>query len=189
MCDKCEEIFFYNKDLLLHQTICVAIKEEPEDIEDDYPGKTVDKAGPKEDSYQPNDEPTKSNNAARDNITEIDPNVPGHVTLEALQNTKVAVAQFAASALANSPDKESTLQELAQLQSSLFSLQHQQIFQLQLIQQLQDQLSEPTMTSEQKKKLIVGIQDSQNKLLDMKKVKTEDLEEEPKSHSKSVPLK
>lgn len=173
----------------MHQTICVAIKEEPEDIEDDYPGKTVDKAGPKEDSYQPNDEPTKSNNAARDNITEIDPNVPGHVTLEALQNTKVAVAQFAASALANSPDKESTLQELAQLQSSLFSLQHQQIFQLQLIQQLQDQLSEPTMTSEQKKKLIVGIQDSQNKLLDMKKVKTEDLEEEPKSHSKSVPLK
>lgn len=63
-----------------------------------------------------------------------------HVTLEALQNTKVAVAQFAATALANSADNEAALQELAVLQSTLFTLQHQQVFQLQLIQQLQNQL-------------------------------------------------
>lgn len=67
--------------------------------------------------------------------------VPGHVTLEALQNTKVAVAQFAANAIANSPDSETAIKELAMLQTTLFTLQHQQVFQLQLIQQLQSQLS------------------------------------------------
>lgn len=64
-----------------------------------------------------------------------------HVTLEALQNTKVAVAQFAATTMANNSDNEAALQELAVLQSTLFTLQHQQVFQLQLIQQLQNQLS------------------------------------------------
>lgn len=64
-----------------------------------------------------------------------------HVTLEALQNTKVAVAQFAASALAGGADSEAALQELAVLQSTLYTLQHQQVFQLQLISQLQQQLS------------------------------------------------
>lgn len=64
-----------------------------------------------------------------------------HVTLEALQNTKVAVAQFAATAMANNSDNETALQELAVLQSTLFTLQHQQVLQLQLINQLQQQLS------------------------------------------------
>ncbi|XP_071448653.1 homeotic protein spalt-major-like [Hetaerina americana] len=76
-----------------------------------------------------------------------------NVTLEALQNTKVAVAQFAASALAASggaapgtpgganPEKAAAaIQELAVLQSTLYTLQHQQMLQLQLIQQLQQQL-------------------------------------------------
>nr|CAD7570820.1 unnamed protein product [Timema californicum] len=65
---------------------------------------------------------------------------PGHVTLEALQNTKVAVAQFAATTMANNADNAAALQELAVLQSTLFTLQHQQVMQLSLIQQLQQQL-------------------------------------------------
>lgn len=64
-----------------------------------------------------------------------------HVTLEALQNTKVAVAQFAATALASGADTEAALQDLALLQNTLFTLQNQQVFQLQLISQLQQQLS------------------------------------------------
>lgn len=66
-----------------------------------------------------------------------------HVTLEALENTKVAVAQFAACAMsvsagvANNPN---FLQELAQVNSSLFNLHHQQLIQLHLIDQLQKQL-------------------------------------------------
>ncbi|XP_047116786.1 homeotic protein spalt-major-like isoform X2 [Schistocerca piceifrons] len=51
----------------------------------------------------------------------------GHVTLEALQNTKVAVAQFAATAMAGNADNAAALQELAVLQSTLFTLQHQQL--------------------------------------------------------------
>lgn len=64
---------------------------------------------------------------------------PSHVTLEVLENTKVAVAQFAASALANGAD-ETSLKNLAHLQTSLFSLQNQQIRQIQLIQELQSKL-------------------------------------------------
>lgn len=69
------------------------------------------------------------------------PSTTSHVTLEALQNTKVAVAQFAATAMANNPDNEVAMKELAFLQSTLFTLQHQQVFQLQLISQLQQQLT------------------------------------------------
>ncbi|PSN57772.1 hypothetical protein C0J52_07259 [Blattella germanica] len=68
------------------------------------------------------------------------PAAAGHVTLEALQNTKVAVAQFAATAMANNADNAAALQELAVLQSTLFTLQHQQVMQMSLIQQLQHQL-------------------------------------------------
>lgn len=67
--------------------------------------------------------------------------VPSHVTLEALENTKVAVAQFAATALANGANEDS-LRELAMLQTSLYTLQHQQVFQIQLIHQLQSQVTE-----------------------------------------------
>ncbi|XP_071515249.1 homeotic protein spalt-major-like isoform X1 [Panulirus ornatus] len=65
-----------------------------------------------------------------------------NLALEAIQNTRMALAQFATSALnsssANSPQ---AMQEFALLQGTLYTLQHQQMMQLQLIQQLQAQLS------------------------------------------------
>lgn len=67
----------------------------------------------------------------------------GHVTLEALQNTKVAVAQFAATAMAinnGGVSNPTVLQDLAIVNSTLFTLQHQQMMQLSLIQQLRQQL-------------------------------------------------
>lgn len=51
------------------------------------------------------------------------------------------MAQFAATALANGAD-EASLKELAMLQSTLYTLQHQQVFQIQLIHQLQSQVTE-----------------------------------------------
>ena len=64
-----------------------------------------------------------------------------NVTLDALHNTKMAIAQFAANAMANNGQQSpQALQELAVLQSTLYALQQQQIMQLQLIQQLQQQL-------------------------------------------------
>lgn len=69
--------------------------------------------------------------------------VAGHVTLEALQNTKVAVAQFAATAMAinnGGVSNPNVLQDLAIVNSTLFTLQHQQMMQLSLIQQLRQQL-------------------------------------------------
>ncbi len=76
---------------------------------------------------------------------------PSHVTLEVLENTKVAVAQFAASALANGAD-ETSLKNLANLQTSLFSLQNQQIRQIQLIQELQSKLDDRSVVSKAKDK-------------------------------------
>ncbi|KAH8306751.1 hypothetical protein KR044_012574, partial [Drosophila immigrans] len=60
----------------------------------------------------------------------------GHVALEALQHTKVAVAQFAATALAGAADPS----DLAMVQSTIFNVQRQHLMQLQLIQHLQSQL-------------------------------------------------
>lgn len=60
----------------------------------------------------------------------------GHVALEALQHTKVAVAQFAATALAGTADAS----DLAMVQSTIFNVQRQHLMQLQLIQHLQSQL-------------------------------------------------
>lgn len=62
---------------------------------------------------------------------------PGYFSLEALQK----MAQFVSAAMANSGDNEDAQKQLAVLQSTLFTLQHQQLFQMQLIQQLQSQLS------------------------------------------------
>ena len=56
-----------------------------------------------------------------------------NVKLESLENTKVAVAQFAENNIANP-------QDLAFLQSTLYNLQQQQLFQLQLLQTLHQQL-------------------------------------------------
>ncbi|EDW13309.2 uncharacterized protein Dmoj_GI20716 [Drosophila mojavensis] len=61
----------------------------------------------------------------------------GHVALEALQHTKVAVAQFAATALAGSVSDPN---DLAMVQSTIFNVQRQHLMQLQLIQHLQSQL-------------------------------------------------
>lgn len=63
-----------------------------------------------------------------------------HVTLEALENTKVAVAQFAATALANGANAAS-LKDLARLHSTLNTLQHQQMFQISLIHELQSKVA------------------------------------------------
>lgn len=92
---------------------------------------------------------TSGNTTADIEDEDADPESAGsftqnHVTLEALQNTKVAVAQFAANALAagaGNGDNEAAMKDLAVLHSTLFQLQHQHVFQLQLIQQLQSQLS------------------------------------------------
>lgn len=62
---------------------------------------------------------------------------PGYFSLEALQK----MAQFVSATMANNSDNEDAQKQLAVLQSTLFTLQHQQLFQLQLIQQLQSQLS------------------------------------------------
>lgn len=72
------------------------------------------------------------------------------VTLEALENTKVAVAQFAAIALAKGGD-ENAIKDLSLLQSTLFTLQHQQVVQLQLIQKLQSQLESTNKKGKLKK--------------------------------------
>lgn len=61
-------------------------------------------------------------------------------SLDALESTKNAVAQFAAAALSKGPN-ESSVKDLTMLQTALFTLQHQQVFQMQLIEQLQYQLA------------------------------------------------
>ncbi|XP_055859201.1 homeotic protein spalt-major isoform X1 [Episyrphus balteatus] len=69
---------------------------------------------------------------------------PGPVTLEAIQNMQMAIAQFAAKTIANGnagADNEAAMKQLAFLQQTLFNLQQQQLFQIQLIQQLQSQLA------------------------------------------------
>jgi len=66
------------------------------------------------------------------------------VTLEAIQNMQMAIAQFAAKTIANGSngaDNEAAMKQLTFLQQTLFNLQQQQLFQIQLIQQLQSQLA------------------------------------------------
>uniref|UniRef100_A0A0K8V8F0 Homeotic protein spalt-major n=1 Tax=Bactrocera latifrons TaxID=174628 RepID=A0A0K8V8F0_BACLA len=76
----------------------------------------------------------------------------GHVALEALQHTKVAVAQFAASALSGAQNYGEAMNELAMVQSTILNVQRQHLMQLQLIQHLQSQLKRAgdlTMDAEQ----------------------------------------
>lgn len=120
-----------------------------EDMDEPEPDTDVDVGGKRLEQVRRHRQDAENNNSLEDGEpgTPLVPQVPfpfpaaSHVTLEALQNTKVAVAQFAATTMANNADNEAALQELAVLQSTLFTLQHQQVFQLQLIQQLQNQLS------------------------------------------------
>lgn len=72
-----------------------------------------------------------------------------HVTFDALENTKVAMAQFAAAALSKGAN-ENSVKDLTMLQSALFTLQHQQVFQMQLIEQLQYQLAKNSVKRDKK---------------------------------------
>ncbi|CAH2066821.1 unnamed protein product, partial [Iphiclides podalirius] len=159
MCPRCQEQFENLHDFLYHKRLCdekaIQMGEErmhsdPEEMvvsgdeEMDGPNKRLDQV-------RRHRQDAENNNSLEEGEAEVpEADVPpvglpfpvaGHVTLEALQNTKVAVAQFAATAMANNADNEAALHELAVLQSTLFTLQHQQVFQLQLIRQLQNQLS------------------------------------------------
>lgn len=158
-CPNCQEQFTLVPEYLTHKTSCVgqdhAQASTPSDSEDmavseyedddDASGKRHDK------DRRIRQDAANNNSVEEEGEREIDglpvefpfplPSSTSHVTLEALQNTKVAVAQFAATAMANNADNEAALQELAVLQSTLFTLQHQQVFQLQLINQLQHQLT------------------------------------------------
>ncbi|KAM3964732.1 LOW QUALITY PROTEIN: sal-like protein 1 [Aphomia sociella] len=159
MCPRCQEQFENLHEFLYHKRLCdekalqmgeERMHSDPEDMvvsgdeEMDGPNKRLEEV-------RRHRQDAENNNSLEDGEAEVpEADVPpvglpfpvtGHVTLEALQNTKVAVAQFAATAMANNADNEAALHELAVLQSTLFTLQHQQVFQLQLIRQLQNQLS------------------------------------------------
>ncbi|KAJ8921072.1 hypothetical protein NQ315_015868 [Exocentrus adspersus] len=160
MCQRCQEQFTDLQEYLAHKAECdkKAIKHDdpahsdPEDMvvseedddDDDTGGKRLERMRRhRQDAANNNsvDENSPDESSQRLGFPFPVPAAPAsHVTLEALQNTKVAVAQFAATAMANNTDNEAALQELAVLQSTLFTLQHQQVLQLQLINQLQQQL-------------------------------------------------
>ncbi|XP_026680961.1 sal-like protein 1 [Diaphorina citri] len=164
-CRFCQEIFPNFSELLEHKKDCASRNRvvfdqnsapsegEIEEDEEEEPEESED-CGKRKEEVRRQKQDAENNNSVDDGETEGEEGeiplpypfplpaaaAPGHVTLEALQNTKVAVAQFAATALANGTDNPAALQELAVLQSTLYTLQHQQILQLNLIQQLQDQL-------------------------------------------------
>ncbi|CAH1133691.1 unnamed protein product [Ceutorhynchus assimilis] len=159
MCQRCQEQFTELPEYLTHKVECdkKAIKHDdpgahsdPEDMvvsEDDEDDEEI--GGKRLERMRRHRQDAANNNSVDESSPDenqlsfpfpVPPAAPGHVTLEALQNTKVAVAQFAATAMANNTDNETALQELAVLQSTLFTLQHQQVLQLQLINQLQHQL-------------------------------------------------
>lgn len=159
MCQRCQEQFTELQEYLTHKAECdkKALKHgdpahsDPEDMvvsEDDEDEE--EPGGKRLERMRRHRQDAANNNSVDESSPEeanrvgfplpVPPAAPGHVTLEALQNTKVAVAQFAATAMANNTDNQAALQELAVLQSTLFTLQHQQVLQLQLINQLQQQL-------------------------------------------------
>lgn len=74
-------------------------------------------------------------------------NLQQNMAFDALENTKLAVAQFTAAALSKGVN-ESSVKDLTMLQSALFTLQHQQVFQMQLIEQLQFQLAKTNARKE-----------------------------------------
>lgn len=86
----------------------------------------------------------ETDNDAKSSAGDDTPSLPenigapaGYLSIEALQK----MAQFVQAAIAQNGDNEDAQKNLAVFQSTLFTLQHQQLFQLQLIQQLQSQLS------------------------------------------------
>ncbi|XP_069357393.1 homeotic protein spalt-major-like isoform X2 [Maniola hyperantus] len=159
MCPRCQEQFENLQDFLYHKRLCdekamqmgeERMHSDPEDMvvsgdeEMDGPNKRLEQV-------RRHRQDAENNNSLEDGEGEIpEADVPpvglpfplaGHVTLEALQNTRVAVAQFAATAMANNANNEAAIQELQVLHNTLYTLQSQQVFQLQLIRQLQNQLS------------------------------------------------
>uniref|UniRef100_A0A1Y1LW08 Homeotic protein spalt-major n=1 Tax=Photinus pyralis TaxID=7054 RepID=A0A1Y1LW08_PHOPY len=157
-CSRCQEQYTDVQEYLEHKAVCTIKSDHEEvtpsdaddmvvsEIEEDYEevgGKRLEQARRHRQDAANNNSVAESSPEDNDNsrLGFQFPSSAGHVTLEALQNTKVAVAQFAATAMANNPGNETAIQELAVLQSTLFTLQHQQVFQLQLINQLQQQLS------------------------------------------------
>ncbi|XP_045765550.1 sal-like protein 1 isoform X5 [Maniola jurtina] len=159
MCPRCQEQFENLHDFLYHKRLCdekamqmgeERMHSDPEDMvvsgdeEMDGPNKRLEQV-------RRHRQDAENNNSLEDGEGEIpEADVPpvglpfplaGHVTLEALQNTRVAVAQFAATAMANNANNEAAIQELQVLHNTLYTLQSQQVFQLQLIRQLQNQLS------------------------------------------------
>ncbi|KAF5298395.1 hypothetical protein FQR65_LT01173 [Abscondita terminalis] len=158
ICSRCQEQYTDVQEYIEHKAIC-AIKTEHEEVTPSESGDMIvseadeddeDTGGKRLEQVRRHRQDAANNNSVDESSPEDNensrlgfqfPSATGHVTLEALQNTKVAVAQFAATAMANNPGNETAIQELAVLQSTLFTLQHQQVFQLQLINQLQQQLS------------------------------------------------
>ncbi|XP_066157425.1 homeotic protein spalt-major-like isoform X2 [Euwallacea fornicatus] len=200
MCQRCQEQFTELQEYLSHKDECdkKAIKHDdpahsdPEDMvvseddedEDEPGGKRLERMRRhRQDAANNNsvEESSPDENAMNFPLPTAPPAAAGHVTLEALQNTKVAVAQFAAAAMANSTDNQAALQELAVLQSTIFTLQHQQVLQLQLINQLQHQL-QIDMTKEDEQCGSPAPSDSERSPLDQPPgfpVKTESRETTP----------
>lgn len=163
MCPRCQEQFTDVQEFLSHKAECSMkakkhdepAHSDPEDMvisEDDDDDEEDDTGGKRLERLRRHHQDAANNNSVEGPSPEEDANArlgftfplpaaTGHVTLEALQNTKVAVAQFVATTMANNAENETAFKELAVLQSTLFTLQHQQVLQLQLINQLQQQLS------------------------------------------------
>lgn len=80
---------------------------------------------------------------------EADKTLQQNMAFEALEHTKLAVAQFTAATLSKGVN-ESSIKDLTMLQSALFTLQHQQVFQMQLIEQLQYQLAKTNARKDKK---------------------------------------
>lgn len=162
MCPRCQEQFTDVQEFLTHKAECsmkakkhdepahsdpedMVVSEDDDDDDDETGGKRLER-------MRRHHQDAANNNSLDEGSPEDDagprlgfpfplPGAAGHVTLEALQNTKVAVAQFVATTMANNAENEAAFKELAVLQNTLFTLQHQQVLQLQLINQLQQQLS------------------------------------------------
>ncbi|XP_018007452.1 homeotic protein spalt-major [Hyalella azteca] len=72
------------------------------------------------------------------------------LTLEAINNTRMTLAKLASAAAQSGPG-ESSLPDVTLLQRALYNLQHQQVIQMQLIKQLQEQLSSKNKADEREK--------------------------------------
>ena len=158
MCPRCQEQFTDIQEYLTHKEECARkakkhdepahsdpedmVVSEDDDDDEDTGGKRLERMRRhRQDAANNNsvDEATPEEDGAQRLGFPFPVATPAsHVTLEALQNTTVAVAQFAATAMANNMDSETAQQELALLQSALFTLQHHQAL---LMNQIQQKLS------------------------------------------------